>query len=435
MKTIILKFYGIGILCMLLLITAKGYAQSNTVEFTTGGLKVILRQTQKETLVMNMYFRGGTSNYSSANAGIESLALSGLIECGSSKYPANDFNDQIDEYGLHMAGIAGNDYGVVKLSCISKYTNEGWKLFSSAIASPVFETQKFSLLKEQKINDLKGEQSNPDSRLKWFAQEFAFFGTPYAINPFGTVTSLQLLNRDAVKDYYFNTLLNKNRMFLVVAGNISREDLEKKIQEAFAEIPAKAYTPANIVNANFTEELYKIENRSIATNYIAGIINAPVLNDPNYPAFRLAVTLLNGAMFDYIRLNKQLSYAPSASMSEGKISYVTLYASTTQPAETVKAMRLILSFMKNKTYSEKTMENVRKSHLLSYAKRQEIMSEIANQLGEAEIMGDWKLAENLASRMSTVNAEEMRQVLNTYAKNINWAYIGASDLGKESFGK
>ena len=63
------------------------------------------------------------------------------------------------------------------------------------------------------------------------------------------------------------------------------------------------------------------------------------------------------------------------------------------------------------------------------------MSEIANQLGEAEIMGDWKLAENLASRMSTVNAEEMRQVLNTYAKNINWAYIGASDLGKESFGK
>ncbi|GAB2809549.1 M16 family metallopeptidase [Ferruginibacter profundus] len=433
MKTIFFKYFGVVNLCMLLLITATGNAQSNTIEFTAGGLKVILRQTQKETLVMSMYFRGGASNYTPANAGIESLALSALTECGTAKYPANDFNDQADEYGLHLAGIADNDYGVMKLSCISKYTDEAWKLFSAAITSPVFETQKFNLLKEQKINDLKEEQSVPDARLKWFAQEFAFFGTPYAINPSGTVASLQSLNRDAVKDYYYNTLLNKNRMFLVVAGNISREELEKKILEAFSSIPATPYTAASIENAAFTQELYKIESRSLATNYIAGIINAPCLNDPGYPAFRLAVSLLNSAMFDYIRLNKQLSYAPSASMSEGRLSYVTLYASTTQPKETVKAMRLLLSYMKNKVYTEKTIENVRKSHLHAYAKRQEIMSEIADQLGNAEIMGDWKLAENLASRMSTVNAEDVQRVFTMYAKNVNWAYIGAPEQGKESF--
>jgi predicted Zn-dependent peptidase len=380
-----------------------------------------------------MYFRGGSSNYSAANAGIESLAVSGAIECGNSKYSANDFNDQTDEYGLHLGGKAENDFGVVKLSCISRYTNEAWKMFSAAIASPAFETQKFSLLKEQKINNLKGELSNPDDRLKWFAQEFAFTGTPYTINPDGNVASLQALNRDAVKDYYYNTLLNKNRMFLVVAGNISKEDLEKKVTDAFAGIPAKAYAPAGIENTIFTEEVYKIEPRNIATNYIAGIINAPSLNDPNYPAFRLAVTLLNSAMFDYIRLEKQLSYAPSASMSEGRISYVTMYASTTQPAETVKGMRLIISFMKNKIYTGKTMDNVKKSHLLAYAKRQEVMSEIADELGEAEIMGDWKLAENLATRMSTVNAEDVNHVMNIYAKNITWAYIGDPSSGKDAF--
>jgi zinc protease len=118
-----------------------------------------------------------------------------------------------------------------------------------------------------------------------------------------------------------------------------------------------------------------------------------------------------------------------------KISYVTLYASTTKPEETVKAMRIILSYMKNNKYTEKVLENVRKSHLHSYAKRQEIMSEIADQLGKAEIMGDWKLAENLASRMSAVNAEEMKNVINMYAKNLNWAYIGAPELGNASFNK
>lgn len=417
----------------LLLITATGFAQNNTEEFIANGLKVILRQTQKETLVMSMYFRGGSSNYSPANAGIESLALSGIIECGTAKYPASDFNDQTDEYGLHLAGDAANDYGLVKLSCISRYTDEAWKLFSSAISSPVFEKQKFNLLKEQKINDLKEGLSTPDTRLKLLAQEYAFAATPYAINPEGTVASLEALNRDAVKDYYYNTLLNRNRMFLVVAGNITKEDLEKKVLEAFASIPAKEYKPAVVENTLFTKETYKIESRPIATNYVAGILNAPGLNSPEYPAFRLAVTILNSALYDVIRLKKHLSYAPSASMSEGKISYVTMYASTTQPGETVKAMRTVLSYIKGKTYPDKLMDNIRKGNLLYHAKQQEIMSDIANELGKAEIMGDWKLAENLAERMSMVTPEEMKLVLNTYTKNITWTYIGDKGLGEQSF--
>jgi zinc protease len=419
MKSIFLKFSRTAALLILLLITVTGFAQNSTVEFTVNGLKVILRQTQKETLVMSMYFRGGSANYSPANAGIESLALSGIIECGNSKYSANDFNDQTDEYGLHLNGDANNDYGIVKLSCISRYTDEAWKLFSSTISSPVFETQKFDLLKEQKINELKLGLSSPDARLKQLAQEFAFASTPYSINPDGTVAGLASLNRDAVKDYYYNTLLNKNRMFLVVAGNISREDLEKKIRNAFSEIPAAAYTPVNIEPPFFTQETSKIESRPIATNYVSGILNAPGLNSPHYPAFRLAVSILNSILFDVIRLSKHLSYAPSAHLYEGKISYVTMYASTSQPQETIKAMRSILSNMKSRTFSDKIVESVRKHHLLSYAKQQEVMSDIADQLGKAEIMGDWKLAENLGERMSMVSAEELNNhLLRRWVENI-----------------
>jgi predicted Zn-dependent peptidase len=422
-----------GSLWLLLLVTATGFAQNNTIEFTANGVKVILRQTQKETLVMSMYFRGGSSNYSPENAGIESLALSGIIECGTSNYSADNFNDQTDEYGLHFSGEATNDYGLVKLGCISKYTDEAWKLFSSAISSPVFDTKKFNLLKEQKINELQGGLSSPDARLKRLAEEFAFATTPYSINPDGTVASLTALNRDAVKDYYFNTLLNKNRMFLVVAGNISREDLEKKVQDMFAAIPAKEYTLATIKSPRFTQDTYKIESRPLATNYVCGILNAPGLNSPDYPAFRLAVAILNSALFEVIRVNKQLSYAPSATMSEGKISYVTMYASTAKPGETVKAMYTIISFMKNKTYSDRMMENVLKSQLHAYAKQQELMSTIADQLGNAEIMGNWKLAGNLGTRLSMVTGEEIKTVLNNYFKGIAWAYIGNPGLGEQSF--
>lgn len=433
MKLILSRYRTLCSLLLWLLFAAPGFAQTNTTEFTINGLKVILRQTQKETLVMSMYFRGGSSNYAPANAGIESLALSGITDCGNSKYPASSFNDLVDDYGLHLTGAATNDYGMVKLSCISRYTDRAWNLFSSAITSPVFEIQKFNLLKEQKINDLKARMSNPDTRLERIAEEFAFARTPYFINPEGTVESLQALSRDAVKEYYYNTLLNKNRMFLVVAGNISREDLEKKIGEAFSAVPAKEYSPAMIEAPVFNHEIFTIESRPTATNYISGLLNAPGLSSPDYPAFRLSVSILNSVLFEVIRLSKHLSYAPAATFSQGRIPYVTMYASTAQPRETVKAMRSVLSYIKNTTYSNKTIESVRKGQALAYAKQQEIMSDIVEQLGKAEIAGDWKLAENIGARMNEVTAEEIRTVLNTYAKNITWIYMGNPELGKQSF--
>ena len=61
------------------------------------------------------------------------------------------------------------------------------------------------------------------------------------------------------------------------------------------------------------------------------------------------------------------------------------------------------------------------------------MSDIAGELGEAEMMGDWKLAENLGERMSMVTAEDVQAALNKYARNITWAYIGDKSVGEESF--
>lgn len=417
-----------SILLLFVLVNVTAFAQNNTIAFTVNGLKVILRQTQKETLVMNMYFKGGSTNYTAANAGIEQLALSAAVECGTNAYKAADFNDQVDEYGLSFAGDANNDYGVIKLGCISRYANEGFKLFAAAITAPTFETQKFDLLKEQQMGDLNTALSNPDARLRQLAQSFAFAKTSYAINPSGTVKTLAALNRDAVKDYYYNTLLNKNRMFLVVAGNISRQTLEKKIQDAFANLPAAPYTPTPVTQGLFAKETAITESRGLATNYVCGIVNAPDVTNGDYPAYRIAMVILNSAMFTVIRINKHLSYAPSAKLIEGKISYVSLYASTTQPRETIESIRDLIQYIKGKTFKTETIEDIQKSMVLSYAKGQERMADIAGDLGEAEIMGDWRLAETLGERINSVTAANMRDVVNKYLGNIKWAYIGNVSL-------
>jgi predicted Zn-dependent peptidase len=427
------KVFKIIFLAGLICFCLPAFAQTNTISFTVNGLKVILKQTEKETLVMNMYYKGGLTNYTAEKAGIESLALSAIIECGNSKYSANEFDDERDEFGLHLSSEATNDYSFVKLRCISLYAEEGWKLFSSAITSPVFDLSKFELLKQKQISELNAGLSNPDERLKRLATSSAFEGSAYANSPDGTIESITALTHDAVKDYYFNTLLNKKRMFLVVAGNISKEELENKIQSAFSGITEKDYTTATVQQVNFKTDAYKIESRPLATNYICGILNAPNLNSADYPAYRIGISLLNNALFREIRLNKRLSYAPSAYISKGKISYATMYASTTKPKETVKAMYETLSYVMNSLYTPETVERLQKNQLISFTKRQEVMTNVADALGEAEVCGDWRLAENFDERVSSVTPKEIKEVLQSYMQHISWAYIGDAALGEQSF--
>src|SRR5580765_6042693 len=121
MQQTINRMYKIICLAALLFFSPAAFAQTNTISFTVNGLEVILKQTQKETLVMNMYYRGGLTKNTAGNAGIESLALSAIIDCGNSKFTANEFDDQRDEFSLHLTSEAANDYSFVKLRCISLY--------------------------------------------------------------------------------------------------------------------------------------------------------------------------------------------------------------------------------------------------------------------------------------------------------------------------
>lgn len=433
MQPVLYKSRKMASLLALLFFSISAFAQNHTEVFEVNGLRVILRQTQKETLVMGMYYRGGVTNYTAGSAGIESLALAGVVDCGNRTYSATNFNDQRDEYGLHLNGEAENDYGVVKLQCITRYADEGWKLFASAITAPVFEAKKFDLLKQQKLDELKSGLSSPDARLSRLAVETAFSGTSYANNPDGSVENITRFTRDTVKDYYYNTLLNKKRMFLVVAGNISKEDLEKKVQNAFNDIPSKDYTPVSVEATSFTRDTYIIENRPLATNYVCGILNAPNLNSEDYPAFRIAVSILYNSLYREIRLKKRLSYAPSAYMSRGKISYLTIYASTTQPQETIKTMYDVVAFVRGSIFTDETVADIQKSQSLTNMKRQESMAAIVDALGEAEIMGNWKLAENFDDRVSAVTAKEVQRVFSAYTHNISWSYLGNPSLGQQAF--
>lgn len=409
-------------------------AQNKTLSFEVNGLKVIFRPTQKETVSISMYYRGGLMNYAPSQAGIENLALSTAATCGTKNYTVEDYHELADEYGIDIVGASQEDYGTISMDCIHKYFDQGWKLFSDAIVNPAFDTEEFQKMKERTISAIYSRHSSPERRIEQMSAAAMFYDTPYAIDPVGTEQTIHALNADSVKRYYHDRLLNKNRMFLVVAGNITKEELQKKISESFSGLPSRPYKAPVYERKVLEGEHLFIEQRDLATNYISCIMNAPTRNSPDYYAFVLGINALSGNLHYDLRVRQGLSYAPGATIKTQQMPYTSMYVSTTQPKKAFEAMVNVYKDVRSgEGYGPKFLEGIKKDHRARFYKNQESSSLIVNDLGEAEILGGYELETNKLSGINKVSLKDIGAALNKYLKGAIWLYLGDEELGKAAF--
>jgi predicted Zn-dependent peptidase len=414
-----------------LFITLGALAQTKATSFTVAGIKVIMKPTQKEVINVSMYYRGGVANYSADKAGIENLALEAATECGTKKYTKDAFKDREDSYGVEVEGASGYDSGNISMNCISRFFNQGWDLFAEAVVNPVFEAREVDMLKEKLVSGIKQSESDPDERIDQLTIQNAFSGTPYAVHPEGEEATVMKFTAKDVKDYYFNQLLNKNRMFIVVVGKISKEEVVKRITASFASLPTKKYVPKVYSLPAATVKLLT-ENRALATNYITGSINAPAVSSSDYLPYRLAISALSNRLFREIRTKRNLSYAPYAHTVNRLMPYAVLYVSTTSPKEAAQVMVDELKDLRDNGFTEEELASGKSGFITSNYMKEESTGAIAASLGSAEVLGDWKIADETAERITKVTLAEMNSVLKKHVKNIRWSYLGDKKLADEA---
>lgn len=420
-----LKFFLLYILFTSISIGA--FAQSATTSFDVDGIKVIFKPTVKEIVNVSMFYRGGVSNYAADKAGIEDLALEATTECGTKKYNKNAFKDMQDKYGIEIGGSSGYDYGHIRFQAITKYFNEGWDLFSEAVMNPTFDGREVDLIKVKQISELKQQESSPDARVEDLARKQAFLNTPYAVDPSGEEKTISRFTAADLKSYY-QTLLNKNQMFLVVVGKISKEELIKKIKTSFASIPSKPFTAYNYQAPVFNQSKLFTEDRELATNYLTGIINAPTMASEDYVPYRLAINILSGNLFTEIRTKRNLSYAPGANTTNLQMPYSSLYVSTTSPVESASIMLQQLKDLKLQTVTAEGLTNLKNEFFTNSYIKEQSSGAMATSLGQAEILGSWKLAEELPAKINAVTREQITAAAQKFIHGITWSYLGDPKL-------
>jgi len=422
------------ILGCLMLIYQPGFSQNDTKEINYEGLKIIFKKTPKQVITASLFIKGGTANVSESQQGLEVIALNLALDGGTKTLNKDAFAAKADKLGTSFAASGSPDYSTMTMTCLKENFGPSWEMFNSAIFEPAMDESEFNVLKDQMIAQAKQRESDPDAYLRKMATDSLFGGTDYAKIPDGTPETLEKITLADVKKYY-GSLLGKKKCFLVVVGNIDEKDLLKNIKISLAKLP-EGQAPKTPTFKSVTAASTSIKDRTLATNYILGTMNAPKYNSADGPLFDFAMRILYDRYFVELRTKRSLSYAPAASYNKRTIQQplTNLYITTIDPKQSVQVMTDIINTIKKEGFTEKEVKDKKKSFITRYYMTNESSAAQAAQLGFCEASGNWKLFDEINDKISLVKLADLNKTFNKYMNVIDWTYLGKQDqIAREDF--
>jgi zinc protease len=393
-------------------------------EMTVEGVKVIVQPSGNDIVDIQTVIKGGVQNYPLNKQGIERLAFSGLTECGTLNDDKNSFKNKLDKVTAYIYGNSGMDFSSINMNCIKSDLDVVWPLYADAITKPAFNQKEFDRMKQDAINSLKSQASQPDYAISKLAKEAAFKGRDYAKSPEGTEATVKTLTAAETKAYY-QSILTKSRMVIVVVADIEKEALTKMLTQLLAPIPQgkpfvlkkQLYTPS--------KNTFASQKSDLATNYIQGVTSAPEPGTPDYNAFSLAMRIFYDRHFLDVRSKNGLSYAPATWFDGGASPSANLFVSTTEPDKYIAVANALIEKIRKEGFTEAELKDMKTTYLTGFYYRQETNGAQASSFVNNEVLhGNWKRALTMNDDMKNVTVKDLDNAFNKYITNITWAYRG-----------
>jgi predicted Zn-dependent peptidase len=393
-------------------------------EMNINGVKVIVQPSGNEIVEIVTVIKGGVQNYPANKAGIESLAISALTECGTLKDEKNSFKDKLDKVSAEVGGSTNMDFASFRMNCIETDFDAVWPLYVDAMTIPKFDAKEFDRIKQDAITAIKADESNPDNAIDRMARQVAFTGRNYSKEPQGTVATVSILSPAETKKYY-QSIFTRSRLLIVVVGEIDKQKLESSIKTFLSKVPAGSPFVAKKESYSPAVTTIKPLEKELATNYVQGIMSAPMPGTADYNAFILAMRIFYDKHFLEVRTNHGLSYAPAVWFSQGLTPYANIYVTTTDPNKYIAVARQLIDKIKREGFKEEDLKDMKATYATNVYSRQETNTAQAAALAANEVLhNNWQRANTIKDDMKKIKAADLNRVFNKYVTNITWVYQG-----------
>jgi len=400
-------------------------AQSSLVtEFDVNGLKVILkRRPSAPTYAAGLFIKGGARNLSTANAGVENFALLAATEAGT-KYPRQSLRRELSRTGTKLSPASNNDYSAIAIASTRENFDRIWDVFADVSMNPAFAPDDVERVRQQIFAGLREAESVPDVALDRLEERVVYSGHPYSNDVQGNQKTITALTPADLRTYH-KGLMQTSRLLLVVVGDIDANELRSKVEATFGKLPRGDYKEQPLPALDFSKSTLDVTPRTIQTNYVKGVFNAPSLNNPDYFPMRVAMTILQQLVYEEVRVKRQLSYAPDAELNLAAANSANIYVTAVDANQAVKVMLEQIAFLKNNPINERAISGMTGQFLTNYYVAQETNTAQVAELARYELLGGgWRNSFEFLNKIREVKPTDIQTVANKYMKNLRFVVIG-----------
>ena len=393
-------------------------------EFEVNGLKVLVKRRPKSsTVAAGLFIKGGARNITAENAGIENLMLETAVEA-SARYPREALRQELASTGSEIGASVGSDFSA--LSMISTRENFGrtWNLFSDVAMNPRFEPADLERVRDRVLTGLREAETDNDNFLDILQERVVYRGHPYSTDVGGTLQTVPKFQVKDLRDYH-GRLMQTTRLLLVVVGDVDPDELKAWVQKSLALLPRGDYDTVPVPAIAIQKPALDITRRQIPTNYIKGVFSAPGIDHPDYYPMKIAISLLQARVFQTVRVQRQLSYAPDAQLNSNAANTGFIYVTSVDPNEATSLMLEEMENLKEGFESPQLISAISGHFLTLHYLNQETNVAQAMELAKYEIIGGgWRNSFDFLKKIRAVTPGQLREVSRKYFKNIHFIVIG-----------
>ncbi|NNE97520.1 MAG: insulinase family protein [Pyrinomonadaceae bacterium] len=208
------------------------------------GLKIIIVEDSRHPIVtMRLAFRSGEIDDPKGLNGLTS-AMTELLNEGTGKYSSRELAERIENLGANLSVSAGLDNTLVRASTLSAYRGEVLDLIAELVLRPTFPENELNLYKQNAIEGLKYQRSQPD-----FLADEQMAKAVYGDHPYGTNSpnekEIEKITRDEIIELHKRKFIPNNAT-LIAIGDVRSETFENEIEGLFGEWKKGEVEQANL---------------------------------------------------------------------------------------------------------------------------------------------------------------------------------------------
>lgn len=269
----------------------------------SNGLQILFVEKNNLPIIQMSLIVNAGSRFDPTNKSGLAYLTSMLIDEGAGQFSALELDNEIESLGSIFGVSTDSDLIYLNMLTIKEKFERSVELLATIYTSPLFTDSDFDREKKKLLTNIVSSYDEPSYIASTNFRNLVYGTSPYAHPIIGEIKTVETIANSDVIEFYQNNFSPSNT-HLIVVGNITQPELEKKLNNHFNTVSTNVNDDINIsIPNNSNAKFFMIHKDGAAQSEIKIGHICDKRTDSGYFAKVIMNAILGGQFSSRLNLN------------------------------------------------------------------------------------------------------------------------------------